>query len=149
MPESAGSEGAVPAGGGGGAAPSTAGPATPTPSADVLGGGLGTRSGEGEKAAPPAWAGTLSNFVISTVGTVKAKATVRVVTVLRLVVYGVVVLAALVTAGLLLLIGVVRIWDVYVPLQPLGRRVWLGYVVFGGALFLTGLWLLAGSRKKT
>lgn len=149
MPESAGSEGAVPAGGGGGAAPSTAAPGAPPPAADVLSGLLGTDSGKDEKAAPPAWAGTLSNLVISTVGTVKSKATVRVVSILRLVVYGVVILAALVTAGLLLLIGVVRIWDVYVPLQPLGRRVWLGYVVFGGALFLTGLWLLAGSRKKT
>jgi hypothetical protein len=72
---------------------------------------------------------------------------VRVVTVLRLIVYGVVILAALATAGLLFLVGVVRIWDVYVPLQPLGRRVWLGYVVFGGALSVGGIWLLAGSRK--
>lgn len=102
----------------------------------------------GSAQATPPWSATLSNLVIDTVATVRSKATVKVVTGLRLVVYGVVILAALVTAGLLFLVGLVRIWDAYVPLAPVGRRVWLGYVVFGGVMFLAGGWLLAGSRKS-
>lgn len=97
---------------------------------------------------PPAWAATLSGLVIDTVDSVKTKATVKAVTALRLVVYGVVVLAAVVSALLLLLVGVVRIWDVYVPLAPVGRRVWLGYVVLGGVFFAVGTWLLAGSQRR-
>jgi hypothetical protein len=87
-------------------------------------------------------------LVINTVDRVKAKGTLKVVTLLRLVVYGVVILAALSTALILGVIGVVRIWDVYVPLSPIGRRVWLGYVVLGGVFFLAGAWLLATSRAK-
>ena len=70
----------------------------------------------------------------------------KVVTLLRVVVYGLVVLIALLTALVLALIGVVRMWDAYVPLDPVGRRVWLGYVVVGALVFLAGAALL-GRRK--
>ena len=43
---------------------------------------------------------------------------------------------------MLLIISLVRIWDVYVPIEPLGRRVWLGYVTFGGLFFIAGAVLL-------
>ena len=77
------------------------------------------------------------------------RATRPIVTVLRGLVYGFVVMIAVITAGVLGLIGVVRIWDAYVPVQPLGRRVWLGYVVIGGLIFLGGATLLARrSRDK-
>jgi hypothetical protein len=46
-----------------------------------------------------------------------------------------------------LIIALVRIWDVYVPIEPLGRRIWLGYVVFGGLFFIAGLLLLAWKRN--
>lgn len=137
--------------------PPPPGPADPT--APAAGGnrsaGLGsTHGGHGSatsdlhpQAGAP-WATSLSDLVINAVDRVKAKGTLRALTLLRLVVYGVVILATLVTALVLGLIGVVRIWDVYVPLSPVGRRVWLGYVVLGGALFLAGAWLLTSSRAK-
>jgi hypothetical protein len=70
--------------------------------------------------------------------------------VLRAVVYGLVVVVALVTALVLLILGLVRLWDVYLPLSPLGRRVWLGYVVLGAAVSLAGVALLArrGARGQ-
>lgn len=89
------------------------------------------------------WADQLSGRVIEGVGWLKARTTVPVVKVLRAIIYGLVVLVAAVTALVLALLGVVRMWDAYVPVHPLDRRVWLGYVVLGSLLFLAGGALLA------
>jgi hypothetical protein len=94
-----------------------------------------------------AWADELSGRVIDGVGWLKARTTVPIVKVLRAIVYGLVVLVAAVTALVLAVLGVVRMWDAYVPVHPLGRRVWLGYVVLGSLLFLAGGALLA--RRAT
>jgi hypothetical protein len=84
--------------------------------------------------------------IIDLVGKVRARTTLKVVTLLRIVVYGLVVAIALITALVLIVLGVVRIWDAYLPLDPVGRRVWLGYVVVGGLLFLGGAALLGRHR---
>ena len=94
-----------------------------------------------------AWADELSDYVVEGVGWVKARTTVPVMTVLRVLVYGLVVAVALLVAFVLGVIGLVRMWDAYVPLSPEGRRVWLGYVVLGGLLFAAGVVLLA--RRRT
>ncbi len=111
--------------------------------------GAGT---SGQPGSPPSggagWAGELSERVIDTVARVKSRTTVKVVTALRLLVYGFVVVVSLVTAAVLATLGVVRIWDAYVPVQPLGRRVWLGYVVIGGALFLAGALVMSRRRAS-
>ncbi len=88
-----------------------------------------------------------SEHIIDLVGKVKARTTLKVVTLLRAVVYGLVVAVALITALVLAVLGLVRIWDAYLPLAPVGRRVWLGYVVLGALLFLGGAALL--SRRRT
>lgn len=93
-----------------------------------------------------AWAAELTDRVVEGVARVRARTTVPVLTVLRVVVYGVVVVVAVLTALLLIILGLVRMWDVYLPLDPVGRRVWLGYVVLGAALSLAGGFLLL--RKK-
>lgn len=94
-----------------------------------------------------AWADEVSDYVVEGVGWLKARTTVPVMTVLRVLVYGLVVAVALLVAMVLGVIGLVRMWDAYVPLSPEGRRVWLGYVVLGGLLFAAGLALLA--RRRT
>ncbi len=88
-----------------------------------------------------------SEHIIDLVGKVKARTTLKVVTLLRIVVYGLVVAVALVTALVLIVLGLVRLWDAYLPLAPVGRRVWLGYVVLGALLFLGGAALLG--RRRT
>ena len=110
------------------------------------GGALHEQRGVSDQAS--ALAGELSDRVVDAVAWVRARTTVRVVTLMRAVVYGSVALVALVTAAVLATAGVVRIWDVYVPVYPVGTRVWLGYVVFGGALFIGGAWLLAPRRAR-
>jgi hypothetical protein len=93
-------------------------------------------------------AAAASERIVGLVGKVQARTTLKVVTLLRVVVYGLVVVVALVTALLLAVIGLVRIWDAYLPLSPLGRRVWLGYVVVGGLVFLAGAALLGRRRAE-
>lgn len=93
-----------------------------------------------------AWAGELSDYVVEGVGWLKARTTVPLMTVLRVLVYGLVVAVALLVAFVLGAIGLARMWDAYVPLSPEGRRVWLGYVVLGGLLFAAGVVLLAWRR---
>jgi hypothetical protein len=90
-----------------------------------------------------AWADDLSDYVVEGVGWVKARTTVPVMTVLRALVYGLVIVVALLVAGVLGVIGVERLWDAYFPISPEGRRVWLGYVVLGGVLFAGGALLVA------
>jgi hypothetical protein len=94
-----------------------------------------------------AWADELSSYVIDGVAWLRAMTTVRALTALRALVYGIVVIVALVAALLFITISLVRIWDVYVPIEPLGRRIWLGYVVFGGLYFIAGLFLVTWKRS--
>jgi hypothetical protein len=103
------------------------------------GGPSSTRSG---KTQLDIWADQLVDYVVQGVGWLKARTTARAQTALRAVVYGVVVIVAVIAAFVLLLIGLIRMWDVYVPIEPLGRRVWLGYVTFGGLFFIAGAALL-------
>ena len=80
------------------------------------------------------WADELADYVIEGVGWLQARTTTRAQTVLRAIVYGVVVVVAVVAAFVLLVISLVRIWDAYVPIEPLGRRV--GWVCNSGGPLL-------------
>jgi hypothetical protein len=79
----------------------------------------------------------------------KKHATLRVTTLLGVVVYGLVALVGLLSALGLALIAVVRIWDVYLPVNPEGRRVWLAYVVLGGLFCIAGAWLWSKTGSKS
>jgi hypothetical protein len=95
-----------------------------------------------------AWASELSERVIDGVARLKARTTLPVVRVLRGLIYGLAAIVALFTAFVLVVVGVVRIWDAYVPVGPLTRRVWLGYLVLGGAIFLAGGVLVSRRRAR-
>jgi hypothetical protein len=94
------------------------------------------------------WATEVTERVISGVDKLKGRTTRPLVTALRALVYGIVVLVALVAALIFAVIALVRIWDAYLPFSPLGRRVWIGYVAIGGVSFLSGALLLARRRGK-
>jgi hypothetical protein len=91
-------------------------------------------------------AAAASERIVDLVDKVRARTTLKVMVVLRAVVYGLVVSIAVITALVLAVLGLVRMWDAYLPLDPLGRRVWLGYVVVGGLVFLAGAALLGWRR---
>lgn len=107
------------------------------------------RPSEGPVAGPQvsALAGELSDHVVDAVGWLKARTTLPVVTVLRAVVFGLVVVVALITATIFVVIGLMRIWDAYLPLHPLGTRVWLGYVALGALLVAAGTFLLVRRNR--
>ncbi|HET9061500.1 MAG TPA: hypothetical protein VFN61_16405 [Acidimicrobiales bacterium] len=104
---------------------------------------------EATVAAPADWVSNATEKVIAGVDKLKSRTTRPAVKAMRAIVYGIAVLVALVAAVIFAVIGVVRIWDAYLPISPLGRRVWTGYIVIGGLLFLSGAALLSRRQAKS
>lgn len=95
------------------------------------------------------WAGDMAGRIDSVVGAVRDKTTVPATTAARAVVYGLIVGVLGAAFGILAVIGVIRLLDVYLPFHPVGRRVW---VVDAGAsaIFLVGgafLWRRRRPRR--
>lgn len=83
------------------------------------------------------WPADVAARIDSLVGTVRDKTTVPATTAARVVVYGLLLGVLGSALGILLVIALVRLLDVYLPFHPVGRRVW---VVDAGAsaIFLAG-----------
>ena len=87
------------------------------------------------------WANDMAGRIDSVVGSVRDKTTVPASTAARAVVYGLIVGVLGAALGILAVIGVIRLLDVYLPFHPVGRRVWVvdaaGSAIFfaGGAFF--------------
>ncbi|HET6966284.1 MAG TPA: hypothetical protein VFH58_16025 [Acidimicrobiales bacterium] len=83
------------------------------------------------------WPADVAARIDSLVGTVRDKTTVPAATAARVVVYGLLLGVLGAALGILLVIALVRLLDVYLPFHPIGRRVW---VVDAGAsaIFLAG-----------
>ena len=71
------------------------------------------------------WPAEIAARIDSLVGTVRDKTTVPAMTVARVVVYGLLVGVLGAALGLLLVIALIRLLDVYLPFHPVGRRVWV------------------------
>lgn len=99
----------------------------------------------GPPAAQESWPEEVAGRIESVVSSIRSKTTVPATLAARGLVYG---LVAGVLGGallLLLVIGLVRLLDLYLPLHPVGRRVW---VVDAGA---SAIFLLLGAflwRKR-
>jgi hypothetical protein len=94
------------------------------------------------------WPADVAARVESVVGTVRDKTTVPATFIARAVVYGLILGVLGAALGVLFVIVVVRVLDVYLPFHPIGRRVW---VVDAGAsaIFLgSGMFLWRRRRPK-
>lgn len=71
------------------------------------------------------WPAQVTQRIDSVVGRVRGKTTVPALTVARILVYGALAAVLGTTLLVLLVIGVIRLADVYIPLHPIARRVWI------------------------
>lgn len=83
------------------------------------------------------WPADVAARIESVVGTVRSKTTVPAATAARAVVYGLVLGVLASAMGILLVIALVRLLDVYLPFHPLARRVWVVDAA-ASAIFLAG-----------
>ena len=71
------------------------------------------------------WPTEVAGRVDSLVGSIRDKTTVPATTAARAVVFGLVVGVLGAALGILMVIALVRLLDVYLPFHPVGRRVWV------------------------
>ena len=90
------------------------------------------------------WAAQTADTIERVVGSVRGKTSEPVERVARIVVYGLVAAVLGVTALILLVIGLVRMADAYLP-----GEVWIPYLVVGGIFTLVGLFLWRKRSVKT
>lgn len=95
------------------------------------------------------WPAELAGRLELVVSTVRDKTTVPVVMLARGVVFGVMVGVLGAVLLIALVIGIVRICDVYLPFHPVGRRVWVTYAGGSAILLASGALLWRKSRPRS
>lgn len=92
------------------------------------------------------WPADVAHRIESVVGTVRDKTTVPALRAAQALVYG--VLLGVLGAALLVLtvIALVRLVDVYLPIHPIGRRVWV--VDAGASAIFLAIGMLAWRRRR-
>ena len=97
-------------------------------------------------AIPDEWPKRATEFVVGAVGTVREKTSGPAISAARVVVYGLLAFFLAIIALVLLVVGVTRLFIVYIPLE-----VWAVYAIAGGFWTLVGLgmWLARPRRAGT
>jgi hypothetical protein len=94
------------------------------------------------------WPDQIADRVESVVGTVRDKTTKPITTAARATVYGLVAAIVGVVALFLLVLAIIRILDVYLPFQPMGRRVWIVDAAVAAIFLVGGAFLWRMRRPK-
>jgi hypothetical protein len=130
----------------------TSGTSGPTPAPDPAGAArpsTPTRTATTPSGPERDWTYQVTDRVESVVGSVRDKTTVPITKIARVVVFGLVAAVVAVIALVLVVVAVVRIIDVYLPFDPYGRRVWVGYAALGAIFLLAGAFCWSKRTKKT
>ena len=104
-----------------------------------------------EQETEPDWAARQTDRVIDVIDKVKAQTTDRAVTVLRAIVFGVVIAVLGVAAATIFLVAVVRMADAYLPIGAgVGDATWAAHLFAGSLLSILGLgaWLSRRSSSR-
>ena len=104
-----------------------------------------------EQETEPDWAARQADRVIDVIDKVKAQTTDRAVTVLRAVVFGLVIAVLGIAAATIFLIAVVRMADAYLPIGAgVGDATWAAHLFAGSLLSILGLgaWLSRRSSSR-
>lgn len=94
------------------------------------------------------WTVEITNRIESAVGTVRDKTTVPVTKAARAAVYGLVGGALAALALFVLVVGAVRLLDVYLPFHPEARRVWVVDAIAAAIFLGSGAFLWRMRRPK-
>jgi hypothetical protein len=94
------------------------------------------------------WTDDVTDRIESVVSTVRDRTTVPVIKATRALIFGVVAGVLLAGALLLLIIGVVRLLDVYLPYHPRSRRVWTVDAVASAIFLASGTFLWRKSKPQ-
>lgn len=110
---------------------------------------MAQREPEPATSAQHDWPAEISTKIEGLVDGIRNKTTVPAIRLARAVVFGLVVAVMAVVALVLLTIALVRLIDVYLPLHPEARRVWVAYLGLGAIFLLVGafLWSKRVTRK--
>lgn len=94
------------------------------------------------------WTYEVADRIESTVTTIRDKTTERALLVARIVVYGVVVAVLGIVLLLLFVTTTIRILIVYVPIHPIGRRIWVVDAIAAAIFLGSGAFLWRMRRPK-
>jgi hypothetical protein len=89
------------------------------------------------------WTTEAADRIESAVAAVRDRTTVPVVKLARFVVFGVVAVPLVVVAVILFVVGLARLIEVYLPIEPYSSRVWGTYAVLGAIFVAVGLFLFS------
>jgi vacuolar-type H+-ATPase subunit I/STV1 len=92
----------------------------------------------------PDWVTSAVDTVERYVGMVRDNATSKVVTIMRGLVFGVVIVVMAMMALVLFVVMAVRLLNSYLP-----QRVWLSYFIIGGLFLLAGSWCWSRRHPAT
>jgi hypothetical protein len=94
------------------------------------------------------WTDDVADRIESVVSTVRDKTTVPVLKTARAVVFGLVAGVLLAAMVLLLVVGLVRILDVYLPYHPRARRVWTVDAAAAAIFLASGAFLWRRTKPR-
>jgi hypothetical protein len=89
------------------------------------------------------WPAQAADLVVDVVDSVRAKTTTPVFTIARAIVYGTAIVFLAAMALVLLIVGVVRLIDNYLP-----GEVWATYLLLGSVMLVVGLFLWSTRRPR-
>jgi hypothetical protein len=94
------------------------------------------------------WTFEVTDRIESAVSVVRDRATKPIVMVARAVVYGFIAAVLVLVLVTLLVIGVVRILDAYLPITPESRKIWVVDMITAAMFLGSGAFLLRMGRPK-
>jgi hypothetical protein len=92
------------------------------------------------------WTVRATDLVESAVETVRTKTVVPLTKVAQVIVFGLILATGALAAGILFVIALVRVIDVYLPFHPHARQVWVTYAGLGAIFVLVGAFSM---RKRS
>lgn len=108
-----------------------------------------TPSPSGPAGSEHEWPAEVAARIETVVAAVRDKTTVPAILAAEGIVYGVVLAALGAAMFILFMIALVRLVDVYLPVQPIGRRVWIVDAGASAILLVLGTFLWRKRRPKS